>query len=202
MTAIITFGRMSPCTRGHRKLATKLEELGRSVDADMCGIYLSRTHDGESSKKPGKKGARRNPLSYESKIKYVKDMVSHLDVSVPNSEAKTIYEVLPELYQGGFTEVYLMVGDDREDEFSRVFTYNGDKSLPQNRFFEFKTLEVLSAGARDENSNDPDEQASATLLRQCVYDLDYDRFESFAGTQSLTEEMFEECAYELGVELD
>jgi len=185
---VMNFGRLNPPSIGHRKLARIMRETADSIDADAI-MYLSSSYDGKFSPKPAKNKDEntqyKNPLSFESKLKYVNDTVSDL-VQVSSTKAGTLYDALALVYRQGYKECYLFGGDDRADDFERAKTYNGKKDVPENKYFNFNTLEIISAGKRSEASDDIEEQASASLLRQCVKDLDYDRFEKYAGTESLT----------------
>jgi len=193
--AVLSFGRLNPPTIGHVKMAKFMLQKATKLNGQAL-LYLSHSYDGKDSGK-FKSEKCKNPLSYDKKLQFVRDAVDQY-VTVVESDALTMYDVLPELYEQGYNEVYIIGGDDRQDDWERIQKYNGNKSNP--KYFEFDKLENLSAGARDESSNDPTEQASASLLRQCVKDLDYDRFEQFAGTESLTEEMYDELLYQMDID--
>jgi len=196
--AVINFGRLNPPTIGHVKLARVMAEAAEALDATPL-LFLSNSYDGIQSGKS--KPPYKNPLPFSSKIKYCKDGIGEY-VNIIDSRVMNLYDALAEVYRAGYTECYLFGGDDRADDFDKVKSYNGSEKLRDNQFFDFKILEVINAGKRDENSNNVEEQASASLLRKCVVDLDYERFEQFAGTKTLTEEMFEEVALEMGIEFD
>ena len=198
---VVNFGRFNPPSVGHRKLARAMADKAGALGA-TASIWISQSYDGAGRKdKKFVPEKCKNPLMYEDKYKYVEDAFSDIDVNVVHSSAKTIFDILRECYESHYDEVYIFGGDDRQADFDRLKKYNGDTSLPKEKYYEFKKIEVLSAGARNENSDDIEEQASASLLRRCVLELDYDKFEKFAGTRTLTEEMFEDLCIELGVEI-
>jgi len=195
MKIVIAFGRLNPPTIGHVKLAQFMKSEADKLKA-KTGLFLSQSYDGVNSPK-FKADKCKNPIAYNRKLEFVQDAMGDI-VTVRNSNAKTMYDVLHECYNDDFTEVYIVGGDDRQEDWDRIRKYNGDeKNL---RFYKFDKIEVLSAGARNEDSDDPTEQASASLLRQCVRDLDYEKFEKYAGTRTLTEEMFDELLYEMNIQ--
>jgi len=194
MKAVINFGRLNPPTIGHRKMAKQMDDLAIKLDADAI-LLLSSSCD-----------PKKNPLPFDNKVKFVEDMINDLDnTTVSKDQAANLYQALSIIYKMGYKVCYLFGGSDRVKEFQTAKKYNDIKEfndrLKENEYFKFDKLEIELAGQRDDNSLDKTEQASASLLRQCVKDLDYERFAQYAGTQTLTEEMFEDVAYYMGISL-
>ena len=146
-TAVITFGRMNAPTIGHEKLVTNLVRVAKQRKATPM-VFLSHSQD-----------AKKNPLTYDQKIALAQKAFGRIVVKSP---ARTIIEVLKTL-QGKFTDVVVVVGSDRVEEFTRLLnTYNGKE-------FNFKSIEVISAGERDPDSEGVDGM-SASKLRQLAKD--------------------------------
>ena len=130
-----TFGRMNPPTTGHGKL---LDVLGTKSSRNPYRIYLSQTAD-----------KKKNPLSYSDKVKHVRKMFpKHARSVMINKTVKTAIDAMTALYNEGFRKVVFVVGSDRVREFDVLLNkYNGKKS--RHGFYNFKSIDVISAGARD-----------------------------------------------------
>ena len=134
---VFTFGRMNPPTIGHQKLVDKVKAEAKKQGA-MPHVYLSHTQN-----------AKKDPLDYNTKIKFARKAFGP---SVTQSASKTIIQVLQEIEKMGHTEVTLVVGSDRVNEFKTFLSkYNG-------KDFTFKKLSVVSAGQRD-----PDAEGAAGM---------------------------------------
>lgn len=92
--AVITFGRMNPPTVGHEKLLNKMIKTAIDVKGTPL-VYLSKTQD-----------AKKNPLSYNDKIKFAQLMFGKKYVI--KSEARTIIEVAKEL-QKKYSDLVILV---------------------------------------------------------------------------------------------
>ncbi len=157
--AVIVFGRFNPPTIGHEKLLKKA-----SSEADRLGfdlkIYPSRTVD-----------AKKNPLQPGAKVEYMKKMFPDYEEGIKDDpNARTIFDVLEACFNLGYKAVTIVVGQDRLSEFqSLAQKYNGD-------LYDFEDLQVISAGARDPDSEGI-EGMSASKMRDAVAK---DDFKSFA----------------------
>lgn len=187
---------MNPVTIGHIKMAKQMAQL--ADDNTTAMLYLSHSYDGANSPKFKSAEKCKNPLPYKSKLKYCRDAMPFL--TVVESNAISPWEMLHELYEEGVEEVIVFGGEDRFEEYQRMFAYNGKGDPNDAKFFFFDNVGVQNAGARDESSSDVEEQASASLLRKLVIQQNYDEFEKYAGTKTLTEEMFDELQTEMGIE--
>ena len=152
----VTFGRFNPPTIGHEALIKKVASTGKGGD---YRIYPSRTQD-----------PKKNPLDPGSKVKFMKQAYPDHANAIQNSEdMKTIFDVLTALDSEGYSEVNIVVGGDRVSEFTSLSTkYNGD-------LYDFKKINVVSAGDRDPDA-DGVEGMSASKLRKAAADDDYDTF--------------------------
>ena len=152
-TAVITFGRFSPPTIGHEKLVDKIKGEAAKRRADPI-IYTSHTFD-----------KKKNPLSYDEKINFLNTAFGKI---VKKSAAKNIIDVAKEL-SGKYDNLVVVVGQDRVAEFDKLLnTYNG-------REYNFKTIEVISAGERDPDADDVSGM-SASKLRSLAVAKNYDMF--------------------------
>ena len=156
-----TFGRMNPPTIGHGLLVDKLASMsGRNP----YRIYLSQSQD-----------SKKNPLSYNDKVKFSRKMFrKHARSIMMNRKVKTVMDVGTALYDEGFRSITMVVGSDRVREFKVLLNnYNGKKS--RHGFYNFKDINVMSAGERDPDSDDAS-GASATKQRQAAVDNDFVKF--------------------------
>jgi hypothetical protein len=135
-----TFGRMNPPTTGHGKL---LDVLSKKAGRNPYRIYLSQTAD-----------KKKNPLSYSDKVKHVRKMFpKHARSVMINKKVRTAIEAAVTLYDEGFRKAVFIVGSDRVRNFDILLNkYNGKKAV--HGFYNFKSIEVISAGERDPDADD------------------------------------------------
>ena len=152
----ITFGRFNPPTTGHEALIKKV-----AAQKGDYRIYPSRSVD-----------PKKNPLDTGTKIKFMKQAYpKHSDNIINNEEMRTIFDVLTTLDGEGYSEVNIVVGGDRVSEFNSLATkYNG-------KLYDFKKINVVSAGDRDPDA-DGLEGMSASKLRKAAAQDDYETFKS------------------------
>jgi hypothetical protein len=132
--AVITFGRMNPPTIGHEKLVNKIIATAGAEKGTPL-VYLSKTQD-----------AKKNPLTYDQKIKYAQAFFGRRLIVKSNS--RTIIEVAKELQKAGYKDLVVVVGSDRVKEFDTLLQkYNG-------KDFTFNSIKVVSAGDRDPDADD------------------------------------------------
>ncbi len=152
---VFTFGRMNPPTIGHEKLANKIKEVARKQNATPR-IYLSHTQN-----------PKKDPLTYNDKYRFATKAFG----IVHRSQSKQIFQILPEIEKEGFSEITMVVGSDRINEFNRVLKkYNG-------KDYNFDKIATVSSGDRD-----PDAEGiagmSGSKLRQVAKDGDEKTFKS------------------------
>lgn len=152
---VITFGRMNPPTIGHQKLVDKVEAVAKKEKAP-AKVYLSHTQNN-----------KKDPLSYAEKIRFARKAFGK---SVTQSKSKTIFQIMEELDKQ-YDEVIMVVGSDRVAEFDGLLQkYNGKN-------YNFDSIKVVSAGARDPDATGV-EGMSASKLRAIAVEGDFETFKT------------------------
>jgi len=156
-----TFGRMNPPTIGHEKL---LNVLSAKAGKNAYKIFISQSQD-----------AKKNPLSYEQKIKHSRKMFpKHGRNILLNKKIKSVFNAAVNLYDQGFRKITMVVGSDRVAEFEALLNkYNGIKS--GHGFYNFERISVISAGARDPDADDVSGM-SASKQRENAKNNDFTSF--------------------------
>ena len=160
-TVYFTFGRMNPPTIGHGKV---MDTLAAKAGKNPYRVYVSQTQD-----------PKKNPLSYTDKIKAVRKMFpKHARSVMLNKNIKTAIDALVALYNEGFKRVVMVVGQDRITEFDVLLNnYNGKQA--RHGFYNFESIKVISAGARDPDAEGV-EGMSASKMRQFASSNDFTSF--------------------------
>ena len=147
-----TFGRFNPPTLGHVKLADKMKE---KAGTDDILIFTSHTTD-----------RKKNPLTNAQIRKFMNPMLSK-GIKVVTSKARTIFDVLVDLYDSGYRSIQMIVGSDRVMEFQNLLKkYNDVKK--NHGYYNFELIKVVSAGERDPDAEGI-EGMSASKMRQFVH---------------------------------
>tara|TARA_R110000796_G_scaffold14446_9_gene47281 strand:- start:1305 stop:3029 length:1725 start_codon:yes stop_codon:yes gene_type:complete len=130
-----TYGRMNPPTTGHGKL---MNAMSAKSGKSPYKIYLSQTQD-----------ARKNPLSYDQKIKHARKMYpKHARSIMSDKGSRTVFDVAVKLYDEGYNKVNMVVGADRLTEFKTLLNkYNNVKG--RHGFYNFEKINIISSGDRD-----------------------------------------------------
>lgn len=165
-TAHFTFGRMNPPTSGHEKL---LDKLAQVAGKQPYYVFLSQTQD-----------KKKNPLDYSAKVKHVRKMFPrHARRVLINKQIVTPFNAASWIYDQGFKQLVMVVGSDRVREFTALLEkYNGVKG--RHGFYNFKSINVVSAGARDPDAEGV-EGMSASKLRSFASDNDFSQFSQGLG---------------------
>ena len=152
----VAFGRFNPPTVGHGKLLSAAKKASQGGDLK---IYPSRSQD-----------PKKNPLDPDMKISFMKKMFpDYSDNIINDDEMRSIFNVLTTASEGGYKDVNIIVGSDRQAEFENLATkYNGD-------LYDFENIRVISAGVRDADAEGV-EGMSASKMRKAVVDGDFDAF--------------------------
>jgi hypothetical protein len=155
-TLTIAFGRFNPPTTGHEKL---LDTVANIADKGEYRIYPSRSND-----------PKKNPLDPDTKISMMRRLYpKHGEKIVNDANSKTIFDVLKQAHADGYSGVNIVVGSDRQAEFQKLATkYNGD-------LYDFKNLNIVSAGERDPDAEDVTGM-SASKLRKAAAEGDFETF--------------------------
>jgi hypothetical protein len=91
------------------------------------------------------------------------------DYIVDGDEIRTIFDALSSVYNDGFTDVIIVVGQDRLGEFQSL----AHKGEGQN--YQFNNIEVISSGVKDPDS-DVESAGSSAMMRTAAAVGDYERF--------------------------
>lgn len=155
-SVVFAFGRFNPPTIGHELLVKAVKKLAQQRNADHV-IYASRTQD-----------AKKNPLSVEKKVKYLKLMFKNTNFAAANDQERTFIEAAKALNKK-YKNIVMVAGSDRIPEFKRLLNnYNGKE-------FNFDTIEVVSAGERDPDADDATGM-SASKMRSIAVKGNYAEF--------------------------
>jgi hypothetical protein len=154
----IVVGRFNPPSKNHEALL----KVGMS-QAKRRGfeyrIYPSRIQDYMT-----------NPLNPSTKIAYMQALFpDYAEYIVDDEEAKTVFNILESVYGSGYTDVIIVVGQDRLGEFQSLI-HKGDG---QN--YQFNSIEVIPSGVKDPDS-EVETPGSSALMRAAAAVNDYDKF--------------------------
>ncbi len=160
-TAVFSFGRFNPPTTGHAKLVDVLNRLAKKVGGDPI-LFTSHSND-----------KKKNPLPHKAKINFLRKFFKK-KVGVPDIAARTVFDICNALQEQGYTNVVMVVGSDRVKEFELLLKkYNKVKG--RHGFYDFKSIEVVSAGNRDASATDVSGM-SASKMRAAAEKGDIDSF--------------------------
>jgi hypothetical protein len=173
--ASLCFGRMNPPTIGHGQL---LNTVAQAANGGDYFIFVSQTQD-----------AKKNPLDYASKIKFIKAMFpEYAEHVVYNIELKTIMQVAEWLYNQGYTSISFVAGSDRLDSFRKLLgDYNGVEGKPN--YYKFNSIEFISSGERDPDA-DGIAGVSASSAREAASNSDIDAFAQATGAGELVQPLY------------
>ena len=158
-TLTLAFGRFNPPTIGHEQLMNVAADAAKQDDDGEYLIFPSRTQD-----------KKKNPLDPDTKISYMQRMYpAHAKNIVNNPETKTIFDVLKQAHNDGYTNVRIVGGADRVKEFEKLSgNYNG-------KLYAFDNIEVVSSGDRDPDAKGM-EGMSASRMRLAAAESDFKTF--------------------------
>ena len=182
--ATFTFGRFNPPTTGHAKLVKKLEASSKGGYTPL--IYTSHSSD-----------PKKNPLSYKQKITYLKKFFPK--IGVINTPARTIFEIVVDLHNKGFTDVRMVVGSDRVKEFDMLIKkYNGQKG--RHGFYKFNSIQIISAGERDPDADDVSGM-SASKMRALASEDDFEAFQDGVPSKNkrLAQSLYKDVRTGMGI---
>ena len=154
----VVFGRFNPPTIGHQKL---LDAAKKVAGKGSLKIYPSRTQD-----------KKKNPYDPDEKVDIMKQMMpDHAENIINDPNSKTIFDVLKQGYDDGYSNVKIVVGADRVKEFAKLSgDYNG-------KIYDYLGVEVVSAGDRDPDAEGV-EGMSASKMRKAAADNDFKTYRS------------------------
>lgn len=158
-SVVIGFGRFNPPTIGHQKLIEHIANVAKEGGSDY-NIFGSHSQD-----------PKKNPLSSGSKTSYLKEMFpTHAGNIVYDQNVKSVLDALEGADKRGYKVANVVVGSDRLEEFKKLANkYNGSR-------YNFQTINVISAGNRDEETGDEASSMSASKLRKAATEGDFGTF--------------------------
>jgi len=157
-TLTIAFGRFNPPHLGHLQLMDTAAASAEQEGSDYM-IIPSRTQD-----------KKKNPLDADTKVALMRSMFpQHSERIVNDANTRTIFDVLKKAHNDGYTNVRIVGGADRVNEFNKLANnYNGN-------LYAFDNIEVVSAGDRDPDSEGV-EGLSASRMRLAAAEGDFKTF--------------------------
>jgi hypothetical protein len=173
--AAFCFGRMNPPTIGHGQLINTVANTAAGGD---YFVFVSQTQD-----------SKKNPLDYQTKIKFVKAMFTkHAGHVVENTQLKTIMQVAAWLYSKGYRKVTFVAGSDRLENFKELLEkYNGVEG-PAG-MYKFDSINFVSSGERDPDA-DGVAGVSASAARAAAAAGDLAAFAQATGAGKLAEPLY------------
>jgi hypothetical protein len=163
---VFAFGRFQPPTTGHELLVRAVERLASTHNASHV-IYASRTQD-----------KTKNPLPVDRKVYFLKRMFPTANFMAAGPTTRTFIEVAKELNKK-YKDIIMVAGSDRVMEYTKLLNqYNGKE-------FNFNTIQVVSAGERDPDSDDASGM-SGTKMRDAAKKGDFDTFKKGLPTTLTT----------------
>ena len=169
---VIAFGRFNPPTIGHGALVEKVVKATGGGFKPL--VFMSHSNDKKS-----------NPLDYNTKQKWMKKFFGK-KVGIVKTPARTIFEIVTELYNQGYREFRMVAGSDRVREFETLIKkYNGSKG--RHGYYKFDSIEIISAGQRD-----PDAEGvsgmSASKMRAAAEEGDFESFKTGVASNNLRDQ--------------
>lgn len=153
---VMAFGRFQPPTTGHELLVQKVKDIAKDQGVDYV-IFASRTQDKKT-----------NPLSIDRKMYYLGRVFPNTKFVAANDQIRTIIEAAKAL-SSKYKNLILVAGSDRIAAYNELLNkYNGKE-------YNFDTIEVVSAGARDPDS-DSATGMSGTKMREAAKDGNFSEF--------------------------
>jgi len=162
----MVFGRFNPPTTGHEALITFVKSVAHRVNGDVR-VYASQSQD-----------PRKNPLPFRNKVLFLRKFFPGVVVS-DNTAIRSPFDALAEVSQLGYTDVILVVGSDRVQDFEKFGAYLLPRNSPKydpNKHIAINNYKVVSVPV----SRDPDAEGvsgmSASKMRKFAADNDYTSF--------------------------
>jgi hypothetical protein len=177
------FGRLNPPTIGHKQLLDTAAKSNKDYK-----IFLSQSQD-----------KKKNPLSYESKIQFIKSMFpEHAAKVVQDTSLNTIMKVASYLYDQGYSNVTIVAGSDRIEELKKLIeAYNGVDGKSHG-YYKFDSINYVSSGDRDPDAEGI-EGVSASLAREKAAQGDLEGFSAATGAGKLSKQLYTAVRQGLGL---
>lgn len=163
---VFSFGRMNPPTIGHEVLVNKVHELAKKHNAHH-EIVLSHSQDSE-----------KNPLPVSKKVEHAKNFFPGTNITGASKEQPSLIHHVARLNKEGHDHLIMVAGSDRVPEYHKLLNqYNGKPDKKGNVPFNFKKIDVVSAGQRDPDSEGA-EGMSASKMREHARNDNYNQFKA------------------------
>lgn len=159
-TAVITYGRFNPVTRGHEKLFDVINTQATKTNGDM--IVFASPSEGDA----------KNPIGFSTKIKLLKELIPRYAKSFNTKKFTSFIDILVYLYKMGYKNIVIVVGSDRIKSIKALANnYNGIRGKAHG-FYKFNTIKVISSGSRD------DDTISGTQMREWAMKNNIQKFKN------------------------
>ncbi len=168
------FGRMNPPTIGHKQVLDTMKRQG----GDMR-IFVSQSQD-----------AKKNPLDYGTKIKFIKEMFpEYANNVVEDPNLNTVVKVASYLFDQGYNAATFVAGSDRlEDMKKLLMQYNGVEGKSHG-FYKFDVLDFVSSGDREDGAEGV-AGVSASGAREAAANNNFEKFQQATGAGELAKPLF------------
>jgi hypothetical protein len=174
-TVAFCFGRMNPPTIGHARL---MNTTARASAGGDYYIFLSHTQD-----------SKKNPLDYNTKVDFVKDMFPRYADHVSHGGLRTIMEIMEFLYHHNYTDVTYVCGNDRLPAFKELLNkYNGVEG--GKTYYKFNSIDIVSSGPRDPDDEDAVAGVSASGARAAAEKGDFETFKQVTGAGRYAKQLY------------
>jgi len=161
---VMAFGRMNPPTTGHLKMIDKVRSEAEKRGAAHT-VVVSHSQD-----------SKKNPLSSEQKIKHLKRYSPGTKFEASSKEHPTIMHHAARLNAKGHDHLVVVAGSDRVKEYHDLLhKYNGVPDKSGKAPYNYKKIEVVSAGHRDPDA-EGSEGMSGTKMREHAKNKDFSSF--------------------------
>ena len=156
-TLVTAFARANIFHQGHIVLVEEVNKIAMQVNGDAA-VFLSHTEN------------KKNPLPYDFKVVLMNKWTNGTVKLDNENKVKMIGNLLHYANEGKYTNVIIVCGSDRAEEYS--------KSLPEfaasRDYFNFDSVTVRSL-IRDTNKKDISGM-SGTLMRSYIKEDNFDSF--------------------------
>lgn len=184
---VITFGRFSPPTKGHKALFDRISELAKQHNADAF-VFVLDCHGGSCAENPLKLDIRLNILKKmypATNLKFVKILIKS------GNNLEEVVTDLVEIKKYPIENIMIVEGSDRVNDFQNVVDNMFSKKIASLEIAEHalaalkeavtnyqgKRITVLQAGNNRKNVfNGSPESRSATLVKKAALNGNIETF--------------------------
>lgn len=177
------FGRMNPPTIGHKQVLDTMKSQG----GDMR-VFVSQSQD-----------AKKNPLDYGTKIKFIKEMFpEYANNVVEDASLNTVVKVASYLFDQGYNAATFVAGSDRLEDMKKLLTtYNGVEGKSHG-YYKFEVLDFASSGDREDGAEGV-AGVSASGAREAAANNNFEKFKEATGAGELSKPLFAAVRKGMGI---